>query len=217
MAESLARSERRELCELMTTVGPDAPTLCEGWTAHHLAAHLRMRESDPLGAIGMFLPFLGTTEKHMDKLMTQMSFDELVGLVAKGPTGLSPFRISVVDTKANTAEFFVHHEDLRRGGPYPVGPRVLPPQTDETLWDAAIGAARLRLRKAKMGIILQRVRDGKATDEQAVVATGRTPVTVTGEPGELLLWLFGREAAAQVQLSGTAEALARIRSISLSV
>ena len=129
MAESVARSERRELCELMTTLGPDAPTLCEGWTAHHLAAHLHIRESDPLATVGVVMPFLKITDKRMHKLMTEMSFDDLVELVAKGPTGLSPFRIPVVDAKANSAEFFVHHEDLRRGGPYPVGPRVLPPRS----------------------------------------------------------------------------------------
>lgn len=217
MAESLARSERRELCELMTTLGPDAPTLCEGWTAHHLAAHLHIRESDPLATVGVVMPFLKITDKRMHKLMTEMSFDDLVELVAKGPTGLSPFRIPVVDAKANSAEFFVHHEDLRRGGPYPVGPRVLPPQTDEILWNTAVGMAGFRLRKAKVGIILQRVRDGRVSDEQALVATGRTPVTVTGEPGELLLWLFGRESAAQVQLTGPANGLARVRSISLAI
>ena len=77
--------------------------------------------------------------------------------------------------------------------------------------------AGFRLRKAKVGIILQRVRDGRVSDEQALVATGRTPVTVTGEPGELLLWLFGRESAAQVQLTGPANGLARVRSISLAI
>ena len=217
MTDSLARSERRELCELMTTLGPDAPTLCTGWTAHQLAAHLRMRESDPVGALGIWLPFLGTADKHMQKLMTEMSFGDLVALVAKGPCRLNPFSIPVVDARANTAEFFVHHEDLRRGGPYPVGPRVLPLQTQDILWDTVIGLAGLRLRKAKLGVVLQRMRDGSPTDEQAIVATGRTPVTASGEPGELLLWLFGRVAAAQVQLSGPPAALARIRSLSLSV
>lgn len=217
MTETLARSERRELCELMLTLGPDAPTLCEGWTAHHLAAHLRMRESDPIGALGMFVPFLNTAESHMAKLMTQMSFDDLVALVAKGPSGISPFRIGWVEAKANSAEFFVHHEDLRRGGPYPVGPRVLPPETDDALWEIVTSSAGMRLRRAQVGIILQRIRDQKATDQQQVVATGPAPVTVTGEPGELLLWLFGRESAAQVQLNGPAESLAKVRSISLSV
>ena len=73
----MARSERRELCELMTTLGPDAPTLCEGWTAHHLAAHLHIRESDPLATVGVVMPFLKITDKRMHKLMTEMSFDDL--------------------------------------------------------------------------------------------------------------------------------------------
>nr|BFF25281.1 hypothetical protein GCM10025732_32460 [Glycomyces mayteni] len=36
--------ERRDLCELLAEVGPDAPTMCEGWTALDLAAHLVLRE-----------------------------------------------------------------------------------------------------------------------------------------------------------------------------
>jgi hypothetical protein len=35
--------------------------LCEGWTAHHLAAHLHIRESDPLATVGVVMPFLKIT------------------------------------------------------------------------------------------------------------------------------------------------------------
>src|SRR5918999_422676 len=47
---TFARSERADLCDLLDKVGPDAPTLCRGWNAHDLAAHLWIRENDPLGA-----------------------------------------------------------------------------------------------------------------------------------------------------------------------
>jgi hypothetical protein len=36
--------ERLELCDLLLELGPDAPTLCEGWTTADLAAHLVLRE-----------------------------------------------------------------------------------------------------------------------------------------------------------------------------
>jgi hypothetical protein len=46
---TLARSERHALCDLLTEVGADAPTLCEGWNAFDLAAHLVVRERRPDG------------------------------------------------------------------------------------------------------------------------------------------------------------------------
>ncbi|MGD0448569.1 MAG: maleylpyruvate isomerase family mycothiol-dependent enzyme [Candidatus Dormibacteria bacterium] len=47
MAEPIDAQERRELCDLLIQVGPDAPTLCEGWTTSDLAAHLVLRERFP--------------------------------------------------------------------------------------------------------------------------------------------------------------------------
>jgi uncharacterized protein (TIGR03083 family) len=43
-APTLARAERAALCDLFDEVGPDAPTLCAGWTTRDLAAHLVIRE-----------------------------------------------------------------------------------------------------------------------------------------------------------------------------
>jgi uncharacterized protein (TIGR03083 family) len=40
---SLLRKERQALCDTLTELGPDAPTLCEGWTTADLAAHLMVR------------------------------------------------------------------------------------------------------------------------------------------------------------------------------
>src|SRR5262249_52743320 len=36
--------ERAELCDLLDELGPDAPTLLDGWTTRDLAAHLVLRE-----------------------------------------------------------------------------------------------------------------------------------------------------------------------------
>ena len=39
-----ARGERTALCDLLDRLGPEAPTLCTGWTTYDLAAHLALRE-----------------------------------------------------------------------------------------------------------------------------------------------------------------------------
>jgi len=44
MTASIDVRERLELCDLLLELGPDAPTLCEGWTTADLAAHLVLRE-----------------------------------------------------------------------------------------------------------------------------------------------------------------------------
>ena len=43
----LARSERAALSELLELVGPDHPTLCEGWQSRDLLNHLLMRDRRP--------------------------------------------------------------------------------------------------------------------------------------------------------------------------
>lgn len=49
----IANTQRAALVELLHASGPQAPTLCDGWTAYDLAAHLYVRENDPLAAIGI--------------------------------------------------------------------------------------------------------------------------------------------------------------------
>jgi hypothetical protein len=43
------------------------------------------------------------------------------------------------------------------------------------------------------------------------VRSGSPTARLSGPPGELLLYLFGRQAAAQVEVSGPPEAVAAVR------
>ena len=43
--KNYAQIERQELCDLFESVGPDHPTLCEGWTAADLADAERVIQS----------------------------------------------------------------------------------------------------------------------------------------------------------------------------
>ena len=48
--------ERAAIADLMTSLGPDAPTLCEGWTTRDLAAHLVVRATRVDAAAGILIP-----------------------------------------------------------------------------------------------------------------------------------------------------------------
>ena len=49
-------AERAQLSDLLDELGPGAPTLLVPWTTRHLAAHLILRERDPLAGPGLVLP-----------------------------------------------------------------------------------------------------------------------------------------------------------------
>jgi uncharacterized protein (TIGR03085 family) len=113
---------------------------------------------------------------------------EQVDLFRAGPPAWSPYRIEHVNEVANGAEFFVHHEDVRRGEPG-WAPRPPDPARDDALWTLLGRAGRWLYRGSPVGVVLRRP-DGA----QQVVKTGPGAVTVVGEPGELLLHAFGRDA-----------------------
>ncbi|HQD97519.1 MAG TPA: maleylpyruvate isomerase family mycothiol-dependent enzyme, partial [Propionicimonas sp.] len=85
--------QRAALCDALDTVDPSAPTLCEGWTAHHLAAHVWLRENELLAPAGaVFKPLAGRLETRMAEVMTQRSYADLVATIRRGPQGFSLFR-----------------------------------------------------------------------------------------------------------------------------
>src|SRR5919107_1424958 len=60
-----AQRERQQLADLFVEAGPDAPTLCEGWTTRDLAAHLVVRERRPDGVATRLIPSLAG---HADRV-----------------------------------------------------------------------------------------------------------------------------------------------------
>ncbi|MGH3380899.1 MAG: TIGR03085 family metal-binding protein, partial [Actinoallomurus sp.] len=132
--QNWARAERRELCALLAETGPDAPTLCEGWTTGDLAAHLLVRERRPDAAPGIVVPLLaGYTERVQQRVSKDNPFPHVLELLRQGPPAWSPFAVPGVDAAANTAEFFVHHEDVRRAQAG-WAPRELPAAFEDDLW-----------------------------------------------------------------------------------
>ncbi len=200
-----AKRERLLLADLLETVGPDAPTLCDGWTAKDLAAHVVVRErrADAAGGI-----LIGALKNRLERVQAEFAakpYEELIRLIRTGPPRMSPYGIKQLDEAANTVEFFVHAEDVRRAQPDWM-PRPLDKVFEDALWSRLEKAARLLGRKAPVGLVLRRP-DGRT----AVMHRGTPVVTVTGEPGELTVFAFGRQDTAQVDLEGDKEAIARLR------
>src|SRR6266496_1286185 len=140
MADST--DERAALCDLFEELGPDEPTLCEGWRTRDLAAHLVVRERRPDAAAGIMLkPFAGYT-RHVQDGYAGKPWAELVELVRSGPPALSPTRIPAVDRLVNSVELFIHHEDVRRAQPS-WQPRDPDPERDAVTWAAVKRTGRL--------------------------------------------------------------------------
>ncbi|WP_028708574.1 TIGR03085 family metal-binding protein [Propionicicella superfundia] len=201
-----ARSERAALCDLLLVTGPNAPTLCEGWTTRDLVTHLVLRDSDPVATAGMFLPpFAGLLKRRSYELSVRTAYPDLVERLRRGPRGLSPFRIPAVDAAANLTEFFIHLEDVRRGGGDPLPPRVLPAAFEDLLWRQLRLMSRMMFRKATAGVVLER-----ETGETLRARPGSPIVHLVGRPGELVLYISGRTTAAQVEVIGEQVAVADI-------
>jgi len=212
---SYSWEERLALCALLDEIGPDAPTLCEGWTTGDLAAHLVLRERRPDAAAGVVGgPLAGYTARVQQRIKARTPFPELVRIIRSGPPRMSVMALPGMDERANAVEFFVHHEDVRRAGP-DWEPRELSSGESDMLWHR-LRLARFMLRKAPVGVELARddiTADGPGADGPAyrITAKNATPaVTVVGSPAELTMWVMGRRPAARVRMDGTSPAVTKL-------
>ncbi|MEZ0051969.1 uncharacterized protein (TIGR03085 family) [Mycobacterium sp. MAA66] len=183
-----SQAERAALVETMRAAGPDAPTLCTGWTTRDLAAHLVVRERRLDAAPGIMIPQLaGYTDRVQRRTAESTDWDELLDQIAAGPPVWSPFR--ALDSVANTDEMFIHHEDVRRAQSG-WEPRLLETNLVAGLRRALSLMARLTLGQAPARVRLQ------TPDGTEVTAFGTGPeLVVTGEIGELTLFVAGRDQA----------------------
>jgi uncharacterized protein (TIGR03085 family) len=207
--EPLDARERAELCDLFLAVGPEAPTLCQGWSTLDLAAHLVIRENDLRSGLAILggERFAKLEHSLMDNARAQ-GYEHLIDRLRAGPP-LVPWRLPMLRQALNLAEWFVHHEDVRR--PAGEGPRRDRSDLDDALWTMLRRASRLMLRKVRgAGVALEAPGFGE------VPARGPGPsVRLTGGPQELTLYLNGRRRAAQVDITGPEEARAIVESAPL--
>lgn len=211
-------SQRDELVAMLTALTPAqwaAQTLCDGWNAKDLVAHLIVRERNPLAAIGLiFPPFKPIHDRAMDRLATR-SPKELLRALRAGPPWWA--RIGQIDL----AEDWIHTQDIIRGHANEADPtnELTPDSGDEhPFLVVALGRAcdrfapfvlrqvpgpfRLMLTDQHLWLRTWLVRPQNQTAIRAANANIAPDVTVTGSIGEVLLYLTGRGPHARVTLTG---------------
>jgi uncharacterized protein (TIGR03085 family) len=204
--------ERQQVCDLLVELGPDAPTLLEPWTTRDLAAHLVLREFDNVAAPGLVLP--GRWHRFAAQRTAQLAERDFASLVDQVRSGPPPgvFRIGWVRRFPNLNEFFVHHEDVRRANG--LGPRSNAPDLDTALWRNVARAPWFLARRLR-GVGLQL--EWAGTNERVRARRGEPSARLIGPPGELLLYLFGRQTAAQVELVGEPAAVSAVHETSFGM
>lgn len=209
-----ATLERRRLADELVAVGPDVDTLCEGWSARDLAAHVVLRDRRPDAMPGVLISKLSSYTDKVQNKIADTDWDELVDLV-RDPPKWSPTRLDAIDRLANTTEFFVHLEDVRRAQPG-WEPRDLDAELIADLTSALGRTAKPFARRAPVGITL--VPDGDAEPIVAKSASeGEATVTVRGPVGELVLFMFGRQEHARVTIEGDDDAVEQARTASFGL
>jgi uncharacterized protein (TIGR03085 family) len=208
-AVEVLHKERKALCDTLARYGPEAPTLCVGWLTADLAAHLLARELRPDAGPGIVVggPFARHTQKVMGMYKAK-GYDAMLGELEAGPPLW--FRIGPM-AALNVGENWIHHEDVRRAN----GERPRPgdPELDEILWNSLKTGTFIARRKIKGAGLTLRTPDGR----ERVVKEAEPRVTITGEPGELVLFMAGRQEAADVHYDGTTEAIAVIKATKLGI
>ena len=204
----LARRERHALCDLSLAVGESAATLCGEWTVGDLMAHLWVREHRPEAALGTFLAPLGfLTDAAMSRAGRQ-PFDRLVEKV-RSP-GLTPFALRPVEVLANTMEYLVHHEDVRRAQPG-WAPRDLDLEDLADAWTALGRMGRMLVRRVDVPVTVRRTDTGA----EHTLRGGGEPVVVAGPVVEVALTLLGRSAVQDVEVTGPPAAVEAWRAADL--
>ena len=200
-----ALAERLALADQMAQAGPDAPTLCGEWTVRDLAAHIILRERRPDAAGGIFFKSLAGRTARVQQRIATREFSQLLRTLRK------PAWPRFLDEALNLTEMFVHLEDVRRAGSS-WEPRTLPAPLQDALWRQVRRRTALVLRRFRATVRLEAPGFGTVTGGK-----GGADIDVRGEPGELLIFLFGRQAHARMTVDGPSEQVERLRRARLGV
>jgi uncharacterized protein (TIGR03085 family) len=197
---SLAKRERVAISQLLRKLGPEAPTLCEGWNSFDLLVHLVSRETRPDAAIGIVLPIFSSWTTKVSQDIKSRGFENLIAEFEQGPKNTSFFAIPGVDNLANSFELLIHHEDLLRGQT-DYSPRTLDEDDKKLIWKRFTQSGKLLMRKAKVGIIAQ------SDQGTYTIKSGQSCVTMKGEVIDLLLFAYGRKAHVNIEFEGEESAI----------
>ena len=182
-----AKAERAALADTLEAVGPDAPTLCTGWAARDLAAHLLLRERHPVASAGILVSRFPATPERTQKSIAKRDYADLLAELRHPPIW-SPTSNPLMDEALNLQEMYIHHEDVRRAQPN-WRPRAIDPGLSEALWSVIRRTARLSLRRFRAAVVVEapghdsglgRRRRARGPRERQAGGAGDVPVRTPG-------------------------------------
>jgi len=197
-------AEREAFAETLLEVGPDAPSCCEGWSARDVCIHLVLFERRPDAWFGhMMGDHNERARRYYDGMVQRERERDWPGLVRRFRAGPSvgPLALGAVRNRMFLREYTIHHEDVRRANGMP--PRTGIDLVQEAMWSKLPGFVRI-VRPSDVGI--EAVWPDR---DRATLRHGEPAVTLTGEPLEILLLIFGRTSVARVDKSGPPDAVDR--------
>lgn len=207
---TFAKQERNAICQTLRQLGPDQPTLCQGWSTRDLLVHLIVRENRPDAAIGLFVPFLSSYTESISNKYKEKSFEELISIFENGPKSPSPFSLPKVDELANTFEFLVHHEDiLRAQNDYQ--PRKFSDDVEKFIWSRFTKSAVFFMRKVTVGVV------AKTDQGTYTLKRGNDVVTMSGNVIDLVMFAFGRSNKTDIKFEGEPSAVDKLKNSDLSL
>src|SRR3954447_4514938 len=119
----LEKPERAALCDLLEELGPDAPTLCDGWTTQDIAIHLYVCEARPDAWLAVPMGNRSPTlRRHFDGIIDRQrakGWPALVAQIRQGPKH-GPNAHQQIRERMMLREYLIHHEDVRRANGLPV-------------------------------------------------------------------------------------------------
>lgn len=166
-------------------------SLCKGWSVEDVAAHIVVREGI-IGPIGIVIPSLHSLHDSRVKKLETKGHKAIISKLKKYPW--------YMPAAVNVAEYYVHNEDILRGG-LKMGRPKPNKEEQEILWQALKGLVKVQKHLvADLGSVqLENIQTGAVitiTSKQSLKDT-----VITGQAGELLLFFYGRRAAAKVKIT----------------
>jgi uncharacterized protein (TIGR03085 family) len=193
----LVHRQRQALCDMLADLTPEqwaAQTLCAGWDAADVAAHLVVREREPWAAPGIVVR----------GRLAELTARRYAAWKARGPRRLvqalrsgPPWPLSGALGDGQAVEDWIHEQDIRRGAA--ALPTAQPdPQLAEVLWHA-VRRMGLRTFAVHTPMVIE-LSDGtrrhrlraRRRAPVAMSTTAPPDVTISGPVSELLLYTVGR-------------------------